>query len=150
MKLKKLFDNPERHILDQLVYLIGNSWARGNRIKRAAQRTKNISDEDIQNIEQAVEYQLEELISVAVEICQLLDIPLDRLGNKLTDRLEWADNINEKGVKFETKPDNDGWWPAPFGYEENPNGPKGSILRVNKKHFLFDWRSIVADIPNKK
>ena len=107
-------------------------------------------DEDIQVIDQALKNQCEELISVAANICGNLDIPLDRLGGKLAFELEWADYIDEKGVKFEAEPNAEGWWPAPYGYEGNPNGPKGSLVRVSNKYFIFDWRSIVAKIPDKK
>jgi len=56
----------------------------------------------------------------------------------------------KKDLNLKRNANAEGWWPAPYGYEGNPNGPKGSLVRVSNKHFIFDWRSIVARIPDKR
>jgi len=149
MKIKRLFDNSSEYIFDELIRLVSNTWKRAYRIKKSVQNDANRPPEEFLLIDEALRYQCEEVISVAANICDNLDVSLDRLGGRLASELEWADYIDENGTKLEAKPDNEGWWPPPYGYEQNPNRPKGSLIRIKCKHFIFDWRSIVADIPDK-
>lgn len=149
MKIKRLFDNSAEYVLDELIRLVSNTWKRIYSIKKSQRVDANRPAEEFFHINEALRYQCEELISVAANICNNFDISLERLGGRLASELEWADYIDENGTKLEAKPDNEGWWPPPHGYEQNPHGPKGSLIRMNCDHFIFDWRSIVTDIPDK-
>ncbi len=150
MAYKWRFGDFGRHILNGQVRLIQNSWIRVYRIKIVARRSKNMTDEDIKDIEDNLFLQCEQLMRVAVEICEQIDIPLEILGGKLCKELDWADNIDENGIYIKPEPpDADGWHRPPFGYDDNPNGPKGTLVRTKQKHFIFDWRSYVTEIPDK-